>query len=350
MLKRVTSILCITAVLLGVFGGCSPTAIFSGEEKEANTLKIGISAYDQYDTFITSLVNYFNELVDQKEQETGMTITINYQHASGNQSVQNDQMETFVNEGCDIVLINLVDRTDATVVIDKAKNADIPVIFFNRELVEEDLERWDQLYYVGATALESGKMQGQILLDACEENFDKFDENGDGKLQYVILEGEAGHQDALVRTEYVINTVTGGGILLEKMANEIANWNRDQAATKMSGWLSKYGDSIEVVFCNNDDMALGAVDTLKSEGNENWPVVLGIDGTDETLRAVRNEEILGTVLNDARGQARGMLELACSLRFKTSLPDDIELLDNTYIRLPYQIVTIDNVEEIILAK
>lgn len=350
MLKRTIGLLCSAVMAVCFLSGCYPSELFSRENEEVNTLKIGISVYDQYDTFISSMIDYFNELVDQKEQETGMNIIVDYQNAGGKQSIQNDQMETFVNEECDVVFINLVDRTDATTVIDKAKNADIPVIFFNRELVEEDLERWNDLYYVGAVALESGKMQGQILLDACADRFEEFDRNQDGKLQYVILEGEAGHQDALVRTEYVVNTVTEGGVVLEKLANEIANWNRTQAATKMSGWLSRFGDDIEVVFCNNDDMALGVIDALKSEDIEKWPVVLGIDGTDETLIAVRNQEMLGTVLNDAKGQARGCLELAWSLKFKTKLPEDIELLDNTYIRLPYQIITFDNVEKIILEK
>ena len=99
----------------------------------------------------------------------------------------------------------------------KAKSADVPVIFFNRELVEEDLERWEKLYYVGAVALESGIMQGEIVAEAYEKDPEKLDKNGDGVLQYVMLEGEAGHQDAIIRTEYAVNTIIESGIKMEKL-------------------------------------------------------------------------------------------------------------------------------------
>lgn len=350
MVKRKVSIICILVLLVGSISGCAFMEVFSKREKVSNTLKIGISVYDQYDTFITSLTNSFNEWAKKMEQEEDITIIIDLQTAGGNQSIQNDQMGQFVSSGCDVALINLVDRTDATVVIDKAKNAGIPVIFFNRELVKEDLERWDQLYYVGAVALESGQMEGQILLDACKERFDEFDKNHDGKLQYVILEGEAGHQDALVRTEYVVKTVTEGGVELEKLSNQIANWNRAQATAKMKVWMQELEDSIEVVFANNDDMALGAVDAMKNWEMEKRPVVLGIDGTAEALWAVKNGELLGTVLNDAKGQARSMLNLACFLKFNKALPADIILLEDKSIRLPYKIITIQNVDSVISEK
>lgn len=351
-MKRLISGLCMVVVLAGLLNGCSAAELLSREVKEDNTLKIGISVYDQYDTFISSVVDSFYDWAKKKEQETDITITIDLQNAGGNQSVQNDQMGQFVSNGCDVALINLVDRTDATVVIEKAKNAGIPVVFFNRELVQEDLERWDQLYYVGAVALESGEMEGQILVDACKENFDKYDKNGDGELQYVILEGEAGHQDALVRTEYVIKTVNEGGIILEKLGNEIANWNRAQAEAKMQVWMNDFGERIEVVFANNDDMALGAIDALSTSAldRSKWPVVLGIDGTLVALQAVKNGELMGTVVNDGKGQSRSMLELAFSLKFKTQLPSDIILENGKYARLPHKIVTIENVDEFIQSR
>ena len=346
-MKRLISMICIVAMFTGILSGCSFSNPFVREEKQDNTLKIGISVYDQYDTFISSVVDSFYEWAKKKEQETDITITIDFQNAGGNQSVQNDQMSQFVSGGCDVALINLVDRTDATVVIERAKNAGIPVVFFNRELVQEDLERWDQLYYVGAVALESGEMEGQILIDACKENFDEYDKNDDGELQYVILEGEAGHQDALVRTEYVIKTVTAGGIVLEKLGNEIANWNRAQGESKMQAWMNEFGEKMEVVFANNDDMALGAIDALGAWERNRWPVVLGIDGTAVALQAVKNGELMGTVINNGKGQARSMLELAFHLKFATPLPSDIILENGRYVRLPHKIVTIDNVDEII---
>ena len=142
---------------------------------------------------------------------------------------------------------------------------------------------------------------------------------------------------------------------MEKLGDEIANWNRAQAETKMNQFLRSFGDEIEVVLTNNDDMALGAVDALKKqlgsqrqakESGAPWPVVLGIDGTKVGLEALQNGELLGTVLNDAKGQAEGMLELARSVVFHTKMPKSVSLLDGKYIRMPYQKVTAENVNEI----
>ena len=98
------------------------------------------------------MVAYLKEWSVEKEKETGTLITLDVVSAGGSQLTQNDQVERFADRGYDAVCVNLVDRTDATVIIDKARNADMPIVFFNRELVEEDLERWDKLYYVGAIA------------------------------------------------------------------------------------------------------------------------------------------------------------------------------------------------------
>lgn len=267
-------------------------------------------------------------------------------NAGRNQITQNYQVENYIREDFDIICVNLVDRTDASVAIDMAMKADIPIIFFNRELVEKDLQRWDKLFYVGAVALESGIMQGQVVVDYCEEHFKKVDKNNDQVLQYVILEGEPTHQDALIRTEYVIDTITEAGINVEKLGDEIANWNRAQAETKMSQWLkSSISSEIEIVIANNDDMALGAIDAIKKENVVDPPIVVGIDGTKVGLEAVYNGDMIGTVYNDAKGQAEGIVELAYSLAFNEELPDHIEVIDGKYIRKPHIIITPENVEK-----
>lgn len=335
---------CTFTLLMGCGG------VLSRDNAETpNSLKIGVSVYDQYDTFVASLTECMKTVAKQKEKKERITINIEVVSAGGKQSVQNDQVTSFIDAGCDILCINLVDRTDATMVIEKAKNANIPIIFFNRELVREDLERWDKLYYVGAIASESGEIEGKIVADLCsgDNGISKWDKNKDGKLQYVILEGEAGHQDALVRTEYAIKTITEAGISLEKLGDEIANWNRAQAKTKVNQWLEGIGDEIELILANNDDMALGAIDAWKDDGRQDWPLIVGIDGTYPALKAVQEGYLNGTVLNDAIGQAYTILELAYSLEMKTELPEDVELTDQVYIRLPYRIVTVDNVDEIL---
>lgn len=325
-------------LLLGMLTGCGSHA---EKREEIKSLKIGISVYDQYDTFISEMLGALERYAKEMEDTYGITVTLDVQNAGGNQVTQNDQMDYFIDRNFDIVCINLVDRTDASTIIERGKSANIPIIFFNRELVEEDLERWDKLYYVGADALESGIIQGKVLVEKLEKDFELVDQNGDGIIQYVMLEGQAGHQDSIVRTMYAVNTVTEAGYEVEKLSDEIANWNRDQGKTKMVQWMQEFGTQIEVVFANNDDMALGAVDALKEAGyykdkDKTPPVVLGIDGTREGLQAVEKGYFLGTVLNDSAGQARGMLELAYSIISGNELTSDFELLDNKYIRLPYQ--------------
>jgi len=333
--KKIIAVLFAGALLTG----CDVSA---QGESELKDIKIGITVYNQYDTFVSEMMDAVVGYTDEMEEKYDISITLEVLNASSNQMTQNDQMDYFIERECDIVCVNLVDRTDASTIIERGKSADLPIIFFNRELVEEDLQRWDKLYYVGADAFESGIIQGQVLIKKLETDFDSVDKNGDGVLQYVMLEGEAGHQDSIIRTMYVLNTVTDAGYQLEKLADEIANWNRDQGKTKMHQWLDAFDTEIEVVFANNDDMALGAIDALKEHGyfgadeTLQAPIVLGIDGTKPALEAVENDELYGTVLNDSAGQARGMLELAYAVVSGNELDENFELLDGKYIRLPYQ--------------
>lgn len=337
MRKKLAMILAMLA--MGSFlNGCSYQ---QEKEEKITSIKIGVSVYNQYDTFISELMDAAEKYVKKMENNYGVSITLDIQNAANKQVTQNDQMDYFIDRGCDIVCVNLVDRTDASTIIERGKSANLPIIFFNRELVEEDLERWNKLYYVGADAFESGIIQGNILIEKLETDFSEVDRDGDGVLQYVMLEGEAGHQDSIVRSIYALDTVTESGYQVEKLADEIANWNRDQGKTKMIQWMQEFGPEIEVVFSNNDDMALGARDALKEAGyfiNETLvpPVILGIDGTKEGKLAVENEEFLGTVLNDYVGQAKAMMELAYSVVTGNELHSDYTLLDGKYIRLPYQ--------------
>ena len=142
-------------------------------------------------------------------------------------------------------------------------------------------------------------MQGEMAADLFRKN-PSVDKNGDGIFQYVILEGEMDHQDAIVRTEYAVSTMMEKGVEAEKLGYAIANWNRAQAQTKMTQLLSQYGDQIELVLANNDDMALGAVDALKEAEipQEEWPAIFGIDGTDVGQTALSKGELKGTVYND----------------------------------------------------
>ena len=189
-LAGVLSLVTVTA------GGCK-----GSEEKDVKNIKIGVTLYSQYDTFISELMTEFTEYAADKEESSGVAIKLEILDASQSQLTQNEQVKNLIDKGCDVVCVNLVDRTEPTTITDLAENNQVPIIFFNRELVTEDLERWSELYYVGADASQSGVLEGEIAADAFKKNAD-IDKNGDGICQYVVLEGEAGHQDSIVRTEY----------------------------------------------------------------------------------------------------------------------------------------------------
>ena len=317
---------------------------------EDGFVRIGVSVYDQYDTFITELINDFNGCVENRKAR-GIDIATVVQDAARSQPAQNEDVADMIENGCGVICVNLVDRTAPTGIIDLARKNNVPVIFFNRELVEEDLMQWDKLYYVGADAYQSGTFQGEMATDYCKEH-PEADRNGDGSIQYVVLEGEAGHQDAIIRTEYSVDTMIMNGILLDKVGYAIANWNRAQSRSKMGQLIDSNGTRIELVLANNDDMALGAIEAYQDKEipRDQWPAIFGIDGTEVGLKAVSEGLMTGTVYNDSQGQAKVMEELAYTLAAgapltSMNLPEGVEMKDNKYIRLPYEKVDRERAKE-----
>ena len=234
--------------------------------------------------------------------------------AKGSQLTQDSQADRLMSLECEALCVNMVDRSAASGVIDKAMEAGIPIVFFNREPVEEDMNRWDKLYYVGADPRESAVLQGQILVNAYQENPRTLEENGDGLVSYVLLEGESSHQDSLIRTEQSIQTLKDGGVPIERITGGIANWERSQASALMEQWLSEYPGEIELVIANNDDMALGAIDAMERNGVLTGTIqAVGIDGTPAGLEAIRAGKLLGTVESDRQAYAEAIFETARQL-------------------------------------
>ncbi len=323
---------------MGIF--CASCAT-NTPQRSTGKIKIGVTIYDQYDTFLSQLMECF-------VKEVGTEAELVVFNASQSQQTQNSQVRKMIEDGCDVICVNLVDRTDPTTVIDAAKKADVPIVFFNRELVEGDIGRWNRLFYVGADAAQSGTMEGELAADLCLSDAD-VDKNGDGKIQYLVLEGEAGHQDAIVRCEFSVDALVRAGVEVDRLGSAIANWNRAQAQTKTSQFIES-SDNIELVMSNNDDMALGAIDAYEASGMDKsrWPAFFGIDGTDVGLAAVRDGLLAGTVYNDKEGQAKVMYRLAMTLAAGGSIEDvadEFEVTDGKYIRLPYAKVSPSNIEE-----
>ena len=333
--------LSLAALLLVPLGACSARQ----DTGKVQTIKIGVTVYRKDDTFVTSLCAYLEQISKDKEIASGKKILVNIVDGQSNQALQNDQVDSFIAHDYNVVCVNEVDRTAAAVIVNKAKAAGMPLIFFNREPVEEDIRMWDKAYYVGADAAQSGQLQGEIAAEAWK-NDPALDRNHDGKMQYVMLEGEQDHQDALLRTESSVKTITGAGVRVEKLGDEIANWQRAQGASRMLQWIDKLDGRIEVVLANNDDMALGAIDAIRESKLAQKPAVFGIDATQPGLKAVEDGSMTGTVLNDAKGQAQALFDICYYLATGSGEPAVVKQGDR-YVRIPYRAVTKKNCEEIL---
>lgn len=332
---------------LALIGTAILFLISCGKEAESDMQKVhlGVAYYDQRDTFLNEMIAEMK--VRMKEYETeDLEMMMSIREAAGIQKTQNDQVKELLDAGCNVLCVNLVDRADPSEIIDLAREREIPIIFFNREPVAEDLQQWEGLYYVGADARQSGILQGELAAERIQAD-KNIDRNKDGKIQYVVLEGEAGHQDAIIRTENAVETLKTKGIELEKLSYQIANWNRAQAQNRMEQLLGEYQNQIELVLANNDDMALGAIDAYEKRNytESALPVFFGIDGTDPGLEAVVNGKLAGTVYNDKEGQADAIVRLAAALVTGEGM-EEIEFEKDQYIYTPYFSVTEENVGDV----
>lgn len=326
------------AVLIGICG----LFLMAGGVFAAD-LEIGCAIYKFDDTFMTGVRNAIAEAAKSKAK-------VDIVDSQNSQSTQNDRVDMFITKRMNALAINPVDRTAAGVIIDKAKAENIPVVFFNREPLPEDMQKWDKVYYVGARAEESGTMSGQIIVDFWKSH-PEADKNGDGVLQYVMLKGEPGHQDAELRTEFSIKAVTDAGIKVEKLAEDTGLWDRVRGQEKMAAFLAAHGDKIEAVFGNNDDMALGAIEALKAAGyfsDGKFMPVVGVDATAPAIQALEDKTLLGTVLNDAVNQGVATFNLSYILA-KGETPTEENsgyvISDGKYVWVPYRKVTLENVAE-----
>ena len=338
---------CLSLLLLFNLCACGN----AGEKKAKKKIKIGVTLYDSYDTFLTGYMRAFDKEVAEKRAE-GYEVNVLQYNAAGSQAMQNEQVEEMLQNSCDVLCVNLVDRTAPSEIIDMAKKKDVPVIFFNRELVEEDLNQWNKLYYVGADAKQSGVLQGELVLedvkDAEKEGQlpPELDRNGDGKLQYLIFEGEAGHQDSIMRTDYVVSTIQDAGIPLERLDYSIANWSRAEAQSKMMQLYPEFQGKIELILSNNDDMALGVIDAYDKIGVQKdlRPWIYGIDGTKAGLAAIEKGSMRATVYNDEVGQSKALFRIAFQLASEGA--EDGEGTEIEKItRLPYRKVRRNNYAE-----
>ena len=202
-------------------------------------------------------------------------------------------------QGVDVLIINPVQTTSAQTIVDTISPSGTPIVFINREPDKAVLDSYaGKCCYVGADARQSGTYQGELILETSTQG----DINGDGKITYIMCKGDPENIDAQYRTEYSIKALTDAGKEVECLYEYLDNWDQTTAQQDVANALAQYGDKIEVVFCNNDAMALGALQSIEQAGREDIYLV-GVDALKEAVQNVVDGKMTGTVLNDDVGQA-----------------------------------------------
>ena len=335
---------------------------------DASGVKAAVFYYNYSDTYISSV----RTALDGKLEAAGIEYTDF--DGNNNQTTQNEQIDTALSSGYNLLIVNMVtsgSSDTATAIADKAKAAGVPVIFFNRA-VEEDgnegavLGAYDNIAFVGTDAPEAGHMQGKMIGNYLVENYDAVDLNKDGTIQYAMFMGDASNVEAIYRTQYGVEDcdavlAEAGKPALEYFDSANTNkyqldmngaWSAQAAQEYMQTNLSQYseanGNMIELIICNNDNMAEGCIAALQAAGYNNGEgtttiPVFGVDATDSAKALIAAGSMTGTIKQDADGMAECIALLAGNVASGSDLlagtdsytKDEANSLDNK-IFIPYQ--------------
>ena len=302
------------------------------EGKKIEDMTVGVFYYTYSDTYISSV----RTALDESLKAAG--IDFQDYDANSNQTTQNEQIDTAISTGANLLIVNIVTSgsVDASqAIVDKAQAAGIPVIFFNRA-VESDEEEgkvlgsYDKCAFVGTDAPEAGHMQGDMIGKYLVENFDAVDLNGDGSISYAMFMGQLGNVEAIYRTQYAVEDANK--VLTEAGKAELqyfdssnkdcyqvdqdGNWSATAANNYMNTNLSQYNkennNMIELVICNNDGMSEGAISALNDkgynlgDGTSTTIPVFGVDATDAAKQLIADGKMTGTIKQDAEGMAEAI--------------------------------------------
>ncbi|MBQ9099581.1 MAG: galactose ABC transporter substrate-binding protein [Clostridia bacterium] len=331
---RVWAIVLACALFLGSFVAC-------GKRQDAD---VHIFYYTFSDTYVSSV----RDTLDRTLEEKG--ISHQDYDANGNQTTQTEQIRTAVTQGAKVLLVNIVNTGSddaASEIVGLAKDAGIPLVFFNREVSNAVIQSYDNCAFVGTHADEAGKLQGEMIGEYLLEHYGSTDLNGDGKISYVLFKGEEGNNEAIFRTKYSVEKANEMLLAAEKPAlrfydaantngylvDQNGQWSSAAANDYMNTVLASYNSNgnnmIELVICNNDSMAEGAISALNAagynKGGDSPAIpVFGVDATEAAKTLIRDGKMAGTVQQDAAGMAN-----ALALLSENSLDGSKNLMDGT---------------------
>ena len=316
----------------------------------ASDLNVGVFYYTFADAYITTV----RTALDEKLTAAG----IKYQDYDGNnnQATQLDQINTAITDGANLLIVNIVETSSpesAQQACDAAKNAGIPIIFFNREVDDAVVSSYENCAFVGTDAPEAGHMQGEMIGDYLLENYDAVDLNGDGTISYVMFKGQEGNAEAEYRTQFAVEDANA--ILTEAgkpelsfynagnadkfLVDQTGAWSAQAATDYMTTILAEYSEAnnnmVELVIANNDNMAEGAIAALQAAGynlgndEEGKPTstvipVYGVDALDSAVEKIQNGQMTGTVKQDGEGMATTIMALVSNVDGDAALMNGID--------------------------
>ncbi len=318
MKKRITSILLLFSCILSL---CTVLTSCFSRSKDAD---VHVFYYTYSDTYITGV----RSALDRRLDDAG----ISYQDYDSNnsQTTQTEQVQTALTKGAKLLVVNIVTTGSddaASGIISLAKEKNVPVIFFNREVSDSVVNSYDKCIFIGTDAAEAGYLQGDMIGDYLNKNYEKVDLNGDGKISYVMFMGEKGNNEAIYRTKYSVENankkLTGAGhpelefydssnrdkYLLDRDGKWSAQAASEYMTTILTSYNKQSGNMVELIICNNDNMAEGAITALTAAGyntgNDGAVTVpvFGVDATEAAKSLIRSGRMAGTVKQDAEGMA-----------------------------------------------
>lgn len=291
-------------------GGTEPAAPAEGDAAELPTVGVLIYKYD--DTYISTVRNALQTALEGKAE-------VIMQDGKGDQAAQNDQLDVLIEKGVDVLCVNMVDAKAASGVVEKAKTAGIPTVFFNREPDTDVIQSFDKACFVGTNAADAGKMQGDIIKTLFDAN-PAYDLNGDGKVQYVMFQGEPDNPEAIARTQYSVEQAVANGVQMEQVGQtQVCNWDTETAQKAMEAMLAANEGKIELVIANNDGMAIGCIAALSNIGyntgaaDAKFIPVVGVDATDAAKEAIAQGTMSATVLQDGEAMGNAVAAVAMNL-------------------------------------
>lgn len=296
MCRKGIAVLLIALVLL-----CLTACVTATDDTEQGPPKIGVCFRQGSDP---ETIGYRQLL---EKALTGKGYQVLMADGKDDQTKQNAQLQDMLDQGCELLIVEPVMLAEAQSIVELLRQAEVPGLIINREPDGEVLASWDRISFVGSDDSQPGLMQGQIILEQPGQG----DVNGDGVVSYLVIAGPEDHMDANLRSAYCAKELTFAGMETNLIAQVSGDWSRESGRQLCAKALSAYGMDIEVVFCNNDAMALGALDAIRDSG---WTVgkdmyLVGVGAETDALEAVGRGTLTGTVLCDTQGQVDKVLEV-----------------------------------------